>query len=234
MTASVPAILKFLSNNQDYPMNQNINMAQRAKKRRLDHLSWEEKVQRKKLKNRVAAQTSRDRKKAKMEQMEQALQQLFSQNEALSAECENLKVTNQRLTEENAELYSRLQAPCENCTQSRTVECEVQNGSTVSTLQPQGRTTHSAAALNKQSVAVLWKIILTCLLYRISSTNSTPMSTLIRWSNLRRASFKISPETWRQLLRKQIVKNQSVIDKRVLERWWGRHQRSWNPMEVTC
>ncbi|XP_018562260.1 LOW QUALITY PROTEIN: uncharacterized protein LOC108904264 [Anoplophora glabripennis] len=130
-------------------------MAQRAKKRRLDHLSWEEKVQRKKLKNRVAAQTSRDRKKAKMEQMEQALQQLFSQNEALSAECENLKVTNQRLTEENAELYSRLQAPCENCTQSRTVECEVQNGSTVSTLQPQGRTTHSAAALNKQSVAVL-------------------------------------------------------------------------------
>ncbi|KAJ3644375.1 hypothetical protein Zmor_027040 [Zophobas morio] len=30
----------------------------RAKKRRLDHLSWEEKLQRKKLKNRVAAQTN--------------------------------------------------------------------------------------------------------------------------------------------------------------------------------
>lgn len=47
MTASVPAILKFLSTNQDYPMDQNINSSQRAKKRRLDHLSWEEKIQRK-------------------------------------------------------------------------------------------------------------------------------------------------------------------------------------------
>lgn len=47
MTASVPAILKFLSTNQDYVMHQNVNGPQRAKKRRLDHLSWEEKIQRK-------------------------------------------------------------------------------------------------------------------------------------------------------------------------------------------
>lgn len=234
MTASVPAILKFLSSNQDYPMDQNINMSQRAKKRRLDHLSWEEKIQRKKLKNRVAAQTSRDRKKAKMEQMEQALQQLFSQNEALSAEREKLKLANQRLSEENADLYSRLQAPCENCSQNRTVECEAQNGSTESTLQPQGKTTHSAAALNKQSTAALWKIILACLLYRTSSMNSTQTSILTHWSNLHRASSKISPETWRQLLRKQIVKNQSLLDKIVLQKWWGRHQRSWNPVDVRC
>ncbi|KAJ8917628.1 hypothetical protein NQ315_000112 [Exocentrus adspersus] len=121
MTASVPEILKFLSNNQHYPMDQS-SLQQRAKKRRLDHLSWEEKIQRKKLKNRVAAQTSRDRKKAKMEQMEQALQQLFSQNEVLVAEYENLKLTNEKLSEENAELHRRLQAPCANCSQSRTVE----------------------------------------------------------------------------------------------------------------
>lgn len=40
-----------------------------GRKRKLDHLSFEEKVQRKKLKNRVAAQTSRDRKKKQMEEM---------------------------------------------------------------------------------------------------------------------------------------------------------------------
>lgn len=40
-----------------------------GRKRKLDHLSVEEKIQRKKLKNRVAAQTSRDRKKKQMEEM---------------------------------------------------------------------------------------------------------------------------------------------------------------------
>jgi myosin heavy subunit len=40
-----------------------------GRKRKLDHLTYDEKVQRKKLKNRVAAQTSRDRKKKQMEEM---------------------------------------------------------------------------------------------------------------------------------------------------------------------
>ncbi|KAJ8940502.1 hypothetical protein NQ318_004441 [Aromia moschata] len=122
MMTTIPAILKYLSNNQDYTIDQNMDVPHRAKKRRLDHLSWEEKMQRKKLKNRVAAQTSRDRKKAKMDQMEKALQQLFSQNENLLAECESLKLANQRLTQENSELCSRLQqTSCPNCSQNRPV-----------------------------------------------------------------------------------------------------------------
>lgn len=44
-----------------------------GRKRKLDHLTWEEKVQRKKLKNRVAAQTSRDRKKKQMEEMQDTI-----------------------------------------------------------------------------------------------------------------------------------------------------------------
>ncbi|KAG5886540.1 hypothetical protein JTB14_002037 [Gonioctena quinquepunctata] len=99
-------------NKQNYSSDQNIGMPQRSKKRRLDHLTWEEKMQRKKMKNRVAAQTSRDRKKAKMEEMEHALQQLFSKNENLLAECESLKQANQRLSQENAEVYERLRSPC--------------------------------------------------------------------------------------------------------------------------
>ncbi|CAH0406660.1 unnamed protein product [Chilo suppressalis] len=68
-----------------------------SRKRRLDHLSWEEKMQRKKLKNRVAAQTSRDRKKAKMDEMEFQIKKLVEANERLTSEVSSLKALNERL-----------------------------------------------------------------------------------------------------------------------------------------
>ncbi|KFB51153.1 AGAP010623-PA-like protein [Anopheles sinensis] len=65
-------------------------LVSRGKKRRLDHLTWEEKLQRKKLKNRVAAQTSRDRKKAKMEEMEKTIQEQADQITVLQGRCSAL------------------------------------------------------------------------------------------------------------------------------------------------
>ncbi|ENN75664.1 hypothetical protein YQE_07762, partial [Dendroctonus ponderosae] len=107
----VPAILSILSDS-NYLLDQTADgQMQRAKKRRLDHLSWEEKIQRKKLKNRVAAQTSRDRKKAKVEQMETAIQQLFNKNETLIGECDRLRATNERLLAENSELHRNAPLP---------------------------------------------------------------------------------------------------------------------------
>ncbi|GLV34074.1 X box binding protein-1 [Carabus blaptoides fortunei] len=76
----------------------------KGRKRRLDHLSWEEKLQRKKLKNRVAAQTSRDRKKQKMDEMEATLEELMEKNEKLMSECEKLQSLNKKLSTENGEL----------------------------------------------------------------------------------------------------------------------------------
>jgi len=258
MTATVPAILKYLSDSSNFNVNQNIDMPARAKKRRLDHLSWEEKVQRKKLKNRVAAQTSRDRKKARMDQMEKAIQDLFAKNETLMTECDNLKHINERLSAENSDLRIKLRRPCAGCaaanaaasvlqSQNRTVECEAQSGSAESLLRPQGTATHSAAALARVSnssssntaaaatTTALLKIVLACLLYRTSSTSSTPTWTSHRSNSSRRVYCRISPETWRLLLKRQIVKNQKLlVSKTVLEKWWGRHQQNWNPVGVTC
>ncbi|XP_019878263.1 X-box-binding protein 1 isoform X2 [Aethina tumida] len=233
MTA-VPSILKFLNINNNFNViDQNIDMPTKSKKRRLDHLSWEEKIQRKKLKNRVAAQTSRDRKKAKMEQMEAALQELFAKNEAILEECERLKEANQRLAEENAELHNRLRTPCVNCTaQNRlTGECEAESGSTVSLLRPRGTATHSAAALSRRETRAWLRMGLLCLLYRICSTNSTTMSTLLPLNNSRNLSSKTSPETWKLLLKKQMLKEQ-YMNQLVTTKWWGRHQKNWNPVEV--
>lgn len=162
----------------------------------------------------MAAQTSRDRKKAKMEQMETALQELFTKNETLLAECENLRFANQKLQEENAELCNRLRIPCANCSsssesQSRPVECGSESGSAESLLRPKGTRPHSAASLTKlppQMAQAFWKMVLACLLYQTCSTSSTTTSTSLLLNNSLRACSKISPETWKVLLKKQILK----------------------------
>lgn len=46
MTTAVTSILKYLDNSPEY-VDQNIETPMRVKKRRLDHLTWEEKIQRK-------------------------------------------------------------------------------------------------------------------------------------------------------------------------------------------
>merc|ERR1712004_224411 len=78
------------------------------KRANLDHLSPEEKLMRRKLKNRVAAQNARDKKRTKMEEMEAELLRL--KNHAKSLECKNAELVgeNQRLVAENDDLRSNL------------------------------------------------------------------------------------------------------------------------------
>lgn len=167
-----------------------------------------------KLKNRVAAQTSRDRKKAKMETMEATLKEVMDKNEQVLEECENLKRMNQKLMEQNAELTRKLQEPCTGCSQNRLVDSVAQNrlGSAVSTdvcPLPKGvlAEQESAATLGQpQATAALLKIVLACLLYQTCSTNSTKTSTFSHLSSSLIASYKISPQIWKQLLQKQIQK----------------------------
>lgn len=81
------------------------------KRANLDHLSPEEKLLRRKLKNRVAAQNARDKKRAKMDEMEDLISLLKEQKKALEKENERLKKINSRLEEENGVLRIKDQAP---------------------------------------------------------------------------------------------------------------------------
>nr|AAK48906.1 X-box binding protein [Xenopus laevis] len=78
------------------------------KRQRLTHLSSEEKALRRKLKNRVAAQTARDRKKARMSELEQQVIDLEMENEKLLIENQILREKSHGLLTENQELRQRL------------------------------------------------------------------------------------------------------------------------------
>ncbi|XP_058672632.1 LOW QUALITY PROTEIN: X-box-binding protein 1 [Ammospiza caudacuta] len=83
--------------------------AQPARKRqRLTHLSPEEKALRRKLKNRVAAQSARDRKKARMTELEQQVVELEEENQKLLRENQLLRERTCDLARENQELRCRL------------------------------------------------------------------------------------------------------------------------------
>lgn len=68
-----------------------------GRKRKLDHLTWEEKLQRKKLKNRVAAQTSRDRKKKQMEEMQDTIELQAKKISVLERKCEQYETERNKI-----------------------------------------------------------------------------------------------------------------------------------------
>lgn len=134
-----------------------------GKKRRLDHLTWEEKVQRKKLKNRVAAQTSRDRKKAKMEEMEKTIQEQSEQIEQLQQRCTALDAEKSAIYDKYLhlerrfeDLQKRLEAQEQKVKEEPLDEMESEGGTTAATTNgavggsvgcvTAGRTTTGSAA----------------------------------------------------------------------------------------
>lgn len=78
------------------------------KRANLDHLSAEEKLQRRKLKNRVAAQTARDKKKAYIDEVELDLAKIKEKLRQVEKERDRLKTDNTQLIERNLALEKRL------------------------------------------------------------------------------------------------------------------------------
>jgi len=113
-----PFILNFNSedslnddlSDEEFNLDQSTSEKTEVKKRqRLTHLSAEEKMMRRKLKNRMAAQSARDRKKLKMEELEQEIIQVKAQNEKLKNENALLKENARVLLEENRKLLKHKQ-----------------------------------------------------------------------------------------------------------------------------
>lgn len=80
----------------------------KKKRQRLTHLTPEEKLQRRKIKNRVAAQSARDRKKVKMDELEETVRVLKEQNERLAAENSLLRKQTQKLIDQQRKLIGSI------------------------------------------------------------------------------------------------------------------------------
>uniref|UniRef100_A0A1E1WD66 X-box-binding protein 1 n=1 Tax=Pectinophora gossypiella TaxID=13191 RepID=A0A1E1WD66_PECGO len=183
-----------------------------SRKRRLDHLSWEEKMQRKKLKNRVAAQTSRDRKKARMDEMEGNIKQLMDRNDKLMSEVASLKALNERLVSENAALRSAAAAR------------DVAGAPGPAESTPQQKEGPPAALRAARLLLAM------CLLSQTSSHTSILKSTSIPSINLQTPSSK----KLMQVLQERLKMSQSGSLESALKelKWWGPQQSTWNPVKV--
>lgn len=80
----------------------------KRKREKLDHLSNEEKILRRKMKNRISAQSARDRKKMKMNDLQDQLAALSEERVQMLKENELLKKRMKVLEKENNDLKNRL------------------------------------------------------------------------------------------------------------------------------
>ncbi|NXN07517.1 XBP1 protein, partial [Indicator maculatus] len=206
------------------------------KRQRLTHLSPEEKALRRKLKNRVAAQSARDRKKARMTELEQQVVELEEENQKLLLENQLLRERTCNLTLENQELRCRLGLDA-----LKTEEEEKEKESKESQVDEIGLVTGSAesAALRLrvplqqvQAQQSPFLITSTWILMAVTLQTQSLICSWAFWTVWTQTCFSNtliqSQPAWRSW-RKRSVEKQIPYHPPPLP-LWGPHQLSWQPL----
>lgn len=168
----------------------------------------------------MAAQTSRDRKKAKLDELVETVKTLTERNELLTQECTMLRSQNESLLGETKRLrrerdarttINGVQEPQQYCSMCQTcVGCAVPSlGSAVSPHDPlpQGGTAQPASCLTlTPGAAVLLKILTLYLLSRSCLATSRVTTTSSDLRSLPKAFCEKLPLKWKQILIDQMNK----------------------------
>lgn len=208
------------------------------KRRRLTHLSADEKILRRKLKNRVAAQTARDRKKALMQELEEKVAQLQEEKKQLLKENAELRLNQSTIQKENEYLKNLSKVSSSPAVPAPAVVCKVEAPDCPALpCKTEAECPGSAApavSLPKEQIQVLSRVMMH---YAACALTLSLMLCLISWKN---SAEKVETESSSSRKRKQpkparrpSVNSESstLLSEKCPLRpaWWGPHQQTWTP-----
>ncbi|XP_072043633.1 X-box-binding protein 1-like [Amphiura filiformis] len=185
------------------------------KRQRLTHLSPEEKLMRRKLKNRVAAQTARDRKKTYMDGLEDRLAALEEKTKRVQQENREIKHQNALLVEENIELKRRL-----GMDETEIQATQMTKVGTVTSVKKESKSHESAALDAPPQQGQVWALSTYLTLLMTMSLMCCLDSSMVSKSKL--------PSSLKMEL-PQMALPESNSDRRSMPPWWGPQQKNWNP-----
>ncbi|OZC07010.1 bZIP transcription factor [Onchocerca flexuosa] len=199
----------------------------------LNHLTAEEKQNRRKLKNRVAAQTARDRKKYRATKLEEAVRTLILENRKLREENKCLKKTCEELKNQNVELQDLLnnnQEREESCSETEVSSSNMASSSLGSAESIRGPQQREQAMMRSLPILMLFCLVMKC---RKSSGKSVQLTKQIQHCKLWMEQRSNSSDFVRKylaklmaLLRRRIALTRNPRKAAARLEWIARHQIS--------
>lgn len=177
------------------------------KRKRLTNLSPDERMMRRKLKNRVAAQTARDRKKQRMDEVEILLAEIEAENKRLQSENDALRKKTGKLAVENSQLKKKLSVG----------EVLVHESPESAVLYPPPQQELIHAASHKPTLPFLQMFITASLMCCLGSWNKSPAASSKKMQALHRQA------PVRRLQHTLVHRPPPFLT------WWGPQQQNWTP-----